>query len=324
MKKPFFSVVVPVHNKEPHIKRSIQSVLNQSFSEFEIIVIDDASTDGSISELEKFDDPRIRILRRNIPGPGGYAARNLGIEKAKSEWIAFLDADDEWESIHLDKYHGLIYNHSEIDFLVSGYENVFPSGNSKKIVANTYYQRFSKRGDHMLSLDDFLQAEISGAGPIWTSTVCVNGELIKNAGKFPAGKTNRGGDVDTWLRCIEMSKGTMWSNHIGARYFRNSINMVTKTSLGFGLCERETVAKLLKTYSGHSAKLLKKFSNMRTVNSWKNNVIVSGESGFSLFDKLYLSVNPIKNIFIIICSLFPPKMYLIIRNVVKSLNNKNQ
>lgn len=324
MKKTFFSVVVPIHNKEPHIIRSIQSVLNQSYSDFELLVVDDASTDGSLAELEKFNDQRIRILHRNTPGPGGYAARNLGIKKAKSDWITFLDADDKWEKYHLEKYYDIIQNNSEVDFLVSGYENVSPSDSGEVVIANSYYQKYSNHGNHKLSLDDFLLAEISGAGPIWTSTVCISKKLIQKSGNFPAGKTNRGGDVDTWLRCIEKSNGTTWSNHIGASYYRNSINMVTKTSLGYGVCERETVAHLLNTYSGYTAKLLKKFANMRTINSWKNNVIVSGKSIFPLFDKLYLSVNPVKNTFIIFCSLLPPYLYLIIRKVFKNLTNKNQ
>lgn len=323
MKKPFFSVVVPVYNKEPHIKRSIQSVLKQSFSDFELIVIDDASTDKSISEIKNFDDKRIRILSRDTPGPGGYAARNLGIEKAKSAWITFLDADDDWEENHLNKLHDIIRNFEDVDFLFSGYKNVFSSVNGQKVVANKYYQNNSVCGDHILSLDDFLQAEISGAGPIWTSTVCIRKNLIQQSGEFPAGKTSRGGDVDTWLRCIEKSNRTMWSSHIGARYYRDSVNMVTKTSLGFGECERETVAQLLKIYSGYTAKLLKKFVNMRTVNSWKNNVIVSGKPGFSLIGKLYISVNPIKNTFIIACSLLPPRLYLSIRYIYKSIYISN-
>lgn len=323
MKEPFFSVVIPVHNKEPHIRRSISSVLKQSFSNFELIVIDDASTDGSILELEKFDDQRIRILKRDTPGPGGYAARNLGIEKAKSDWIAFLDADDEWENIHLEKYHEIIHNYPEVDFLVSGYDNIFSSGNGKKINANRYYQINSNRGDHKLNLDDFLLAENSGAGPISTIIVCIRKNLIQSSDKFPAGKTNRGGDVDTWLRCIENSSLTIWSAHIGAKYYRDSVNMVTKKSLGSGVCERETVNRLLKYYSGKTANLLKKFANMRTVNSWKNNVIVSGKPEISLYDKLYLSVNPVKNTFIIFCSLLPPNTYLIIRKVFKKLTNKN-
>lgn len=83
--KPLFSVVIPVYNKKPHVQRSIISVLNQSFSDFELIIIDDAPTDGSLDEIKKFPDPRIRLLHRDKPGPGGYAARNLGVKVAQGE-----------------------------------------------------------------------------------------------------------------------------------------------------------------------------------------------------------------------------------------------
>jgi len=94
--KPFFSIVIPVHNKAPYLGRSIGSVINQNFTDFELILIDDASADRSLVEMQKFADPRIRILHRDAPGAGGYAARNLGVMEAKAEWVAFLDADDEW------------------------------------------------------------------------------------------------------------------------------------------------------------------------------------------------------------------------------------
>jgi len=104
---PFFSVVIPVHNKEPHLHNCIKSVLNQTFYRFEIIIINDASNDNSLNEIEKFHDYRIQIIHRKIPGPGGYAARNLGIKIAKAEWIAFLDADDEWTEDHLERMYTL-------------------------------------------------------------------------------------------------------------------------------------------------------------------------------------------------------------------------
>ena len=91
----FFSVIIPVGNKAPHLDRSINSVLNQSFKDFELILIDDATTDGSAAKLAGFTDYRIRLLKRSQPGPGGYAARNLGIKESRTNWIAFLDADDE-------------------------------------------------------------------------------------------------------------------------------------------------------------------------------------------------------------------------------------
>src|SRR5690606_35812327 len=61
----------------------------------------DASTDDGVEVVRGFDDPRIKLLHRQTPGPGGYAARNLAIEEATSEWIAFLDADDAWDAGHL-------------------------------------------------------------------------------------------------------------------------------------------------------------------------------------------------------------------------------
>jgi glycosyltransferase involved in cell wall biosynthesis len=97
------AVVVPVHNKRPHINRCLTSILSQTRPIDEIIVIDDASDDGSVGEIAKFADERIRLLKRPVPGPGGYAARNLGILQAKSDWIAFLDADDAWNPSHIEK-----------------------------------------------------------------------------------------------------------------------------------------------------------------------------------------------------------------------------
>ncbi len=99
--RPFFSVVVPVYNKAPHIQRSLGSVLRQTFSDYELIIINDASTDGSRDEILAFSDPRIRLFDRQVPGAGGYAARNFGIVRSRADWVAFLDADDEWDGGHL-------------------------------------------------------------------------------------------------------------------------------------------------------------------------------------------------------------------------------
>src|SRR5699024_9409054 len=112
-----FSVIIPVHNKLPHLERSIYSVLNQSFRNFELLLIDDASTDGSSEKLEEFNDPRIRMFKREKPGPGGYAARNLGIENAKYDWICFLDADDEWNLDYLMNIHDVITNNPDVELI---------------------------------------------------------------------------------------------------------------------------------------------------------------------------------------------------------------
>src|SRR4051812_21303164 len=96
------SVVIPLYNKAFHVARAIQSVLNQSYQDFEIIVVNDASSDGGEKIVQSFHDPRIRLLQRTIPGPGGHAARNAGIKDTTTSLIAFLDADDEYKPLFLE------------------------------------------------------------------------------------------------------------------------------------------------------------------------------------------------------------------------------
>lgn len=89
------SVVIPTHNRAGFLPTAIDSVLKQSFQDFEILVVDDASNDGTAEVRDKFNDSRIHWLRHDKP-KGGAAARNTGIIHSKGEYIAFLDDDDEW------------------------------------------------------------------------------------------------------------------------------------------------------------------------------------------------------------------------------------
>ncbi|MDD5303369.1 MAG: glycosyltransferase family A protein, partial [Elusimicrobia bacterium] len=101
-KTPKVSVVIPLYNKGPHIARALDSVLAQSVRDFEIVVVDDASTDGGAEIVRRHHDRRIRLVGRDKPGPGGHAARNAGIKAAAAPLIAFLDADDTWEPQYLE------------------------------------------------------------------------------------------------------------------------------------------------------------------------------------------------------------------------------
>lgn len=106
MKNPTISVIIPLYNKEPIIERTIKSVLNQSYSDFELIIVNDGSTDNSVEVVKRFDDDRIVLVEQENAGPS--AARNAGIKKAKGEWIVFLDADDELNDYALEHFIYLI------------------------------------------------------------------------------------------------------------------------------------------------------------------------------------------------------------------------
>lgn len=92
--KPYFSIVIPIFNREHLIRRSIESCLAQEFGDFEIIAVDDGSTDRSAEVISAFDDPRIKLLRHEV-NQGVSPTRNTGISGAQGEWIVFLDSDDE-------------------------------------------------------------------------------------------------------------------------------------------------------------------------------------------------------------------------------------
>ena len=99
---PKISVIIPYYNAEKYISRTIQSVLNQTCSDFEIILVDDGSIDRGVEICKAFNDPRIKIVRqanRGLPG-----ARNTGIRHAQCDYIALLDSDDLW-SPHKLNHH---------------------------------------------------------------------------------------------------------------------------------------------------------------------------------------------------------------------------
>lgn len=114
---PKFSIIIPVYNSEKYLERCLTSVLNQSFKDFEIIVINDASTDNSMDIIDKYKNKLKvhNVKKKNAVGPS--YARNLGIKKAKGEYILFLDSDDYYENDLLKKLNdNMNYNYDVIRF----------------------------------------------------------------------------------------------------------------------------------------------------------------------------------------------------------------
>ncbi|MCC9138545.1 glycosyltransferase family 2 protein [Pontibacter silvestris] len=219
--RPEFSVIIPVHNKLPHLERSVFSVLNQTFSSFELILIDDASTDGSSEKLLEFKDSRIKLLRRDVPGPGGYAARNFGVKHASYKWVCFLDADDEWELNVLDTLAEVIKDHPDVEILSWGW--VKAKGRQK--VIDAYSCKFKQEKIKPFTLTDFF----NGPPPMWTGGISMKKELLEKAGGFPEHGFKRGGDMDTWIRCLWHSNKSLRLTKPMTLYYMDSVNMVTKS-----------------------------------------------------------------------------------------------
>jgi glycosyltransferase involved in cell wall biosynthesis len=122
------SIVIPLYNKAAYVRRSLDSIAQQTFGDFEVLVVNDGSTDGGERIVAEYPDPRFRLINQSNAGPG--AARNRGVAEAQADWIAFLDADDEWlpeflaDSLAFAASYG-----DQVSAVTSGYLE-FPAGTS--------------------------------------------------------------------------------------------------------------------------------------------------------------------------------------------------
>lgn len=183
-----FSVVVPLYNKEQTVRRALDSVLNQSFEAFELIVIDDGSTDNSALQLSDIDDTRLRII--STKNGGVSRARNRGIEEARAEWIAFLDADDEWLPDFLSKVHRTIEAIPESEVVYSLSAEMY-DGKRLNLARSMYSAP---------TMIDYLQTvTFDATEEMNSSCVAVRKAAFHKAGRFPEG-VKLGEDTDTWLR----------------------------------------------------------------------------------------------------------------------------
>lgn len=186
------SIIIPLYNKENYIARTLNSVLAQTFQHFEVVIVNDGSTDNSVSEVEKFTDTRIRLIYQQNAGVS--AARNRGIEEAKYELIAFLDADDEWKPDYLQTQYGLYQKYPECSVYTCNYE--FCESNGK--ITPTLINKLPFRGTDGV-INNYFEVASCSHPPLWTSAVVVKKAAIQSIGGFPIG-IKSGEDILTWAR----------------------------------------------------------------------------------------------------------------------------
>ncbi len=216
----FFSVIIPLYNKADYIKNTIESVLNQTFTDYEIIIINDGSTDKSKDIILEYNDER--ILFYDQENQGASAARNLGIEKSKSNYIAFLDADDLWMPNHLETLKCLIQNYPNAGIFASRYQLIFKNGTK-------YIPKYNGiSGDFEGVIPDFFEKSLPY--PIATSSsIAIPKFVFETIGNFKT-SISSGQDVDMWIR-IALNYPVVFSNKITASYLHYIENSLSKTPI---------------------------------------------------------------------------------------------
>ena len=191
----FFSVILVTYNSSRYIEESISSVLNQTYKNFELIIIDDGSTDKTINIIKKFKDNRIKYKYQTNQGPS--KARNFGIKISKSRWICFIDADDYWNKNKLkvvNKFlsgNNLIYHklHKKVEF---------KKQNLHITQSKLQYSLFQKYIGSKIK-NPIAQNLLIYGNTIPTSSVVIRKKILKKIKSFDE-KLHIGEDYDLWLR----------------------------------------------------------------------------------------------------------------------------
>ncbi|ASG04747.1 MULTISPECIES: glycosyltransferase family 2 protein [Vibrio] len=187
--KILFSIVIPLYNKEEYIFTTLQSVLNQNFQSYEIIVIDDGSKDNSLSIVNCICNKRLKIFSQKNSGVS--EARNKGVDLANGQYVCFLDADDEMHPNYLKNLYSYIRS--------SGFKNIYFS--------NYLIEINGKQTPMMKDLpagkfENYLEMMISDISPVFTGAICIYKDAMSDI-RFPK-DIKFGEDLFVWFKLYSM------------------------------------------------------------------------------------------------------------------------
>lgn len=191
-----FSVVISLHNKEKYIQRCLFSVINQTYKNYEILVVNDGSTDNSVEKVTELKIENLRII--NQENLGASSARNKGVAEASNEWIAFIDGDDEWKPTFLEEIYCLAQTFPSCGVYATSYL-VVENGKTSSPVEYLPYQPGWK------GIIEDLYRDFRIFNPFNSSSVVVNKKYLDDVGGFPVG-VREGEDNITWLKLFQETK----------------------------------------------------------------------------------------------------------------------
>jgi len=191
------SVIIPLYNKGEYIERALESVFAQTFGGYEVIVVDDGSTDNGVNIVSQFRDNRLRVIRQANAGPG--AARNRAICESSSRYLAFLDADDEWMPRFLEKSIGILRKNPDCDLTASAYY----LGKEKRDISSMFRERGVTDGPWQVRKDMSARELVSAYYMFNSWAILCKRKVVESYGGFRSKQNcNYGEDTYLWLRVM--------------------------------------------------------------------------------------------------------------------------
>ena len=185
-----FSVIIPLYNKAPYVRKALESVFGQTYRDFECIVVDDGSTDNSLAVVkecvEQFRIYNFKFQILSQKNVGVAAARNNGVVKSKGEYVCFLDADDWWEPTYLEEMDRLIKEYPDAGIYASNYIYYKPGKTHVALKLERGYMNYP-------------EAYLHGEMPVWTGAACMSRKVFEEMGGFPMG-IKLGEDFLLWAK----------------------------------------------------------------------------------------------------------------------------
>ncbi|WP_437130560.1 glycosyltransferase family 2 protein [Peptostreptococcus russellii] len=248
MKEALVSIITPVYNAEKFIRETIESVQNQTYTNWEMLLINDCSTDSSAEIIKEkaAEDSRIKYIELD-KNSGAAITRNTGISKAQGRYIAFLDSDDIWKSDKLDKQLALI-KEKDIGFCFTSYRYVMQDGVPTNKVA---------RAPEKIDYNGLLKNTIIGC-----STVLIDREVM---GDFRMTNVRRGQDTATWLQLLKRTEyaygiyeDLVWYRVVDGSLSHNKWNAIKRTWNTYRNVEHLSLPKAMYVFVFYAYNALKK------------------------------------------------------------------
>jgi len=248
---PRFSIIIPLYNKEKHILDTLNSVLNQSFTDYEIIIVNDGSTDTSLEKITSLNYDKLIIFDRENQGVS--QTRNFAMRQAKGDYFAFLDADDLWHENHLHDLYNLINKHPDCGLYATNY--LFDYG--KKFIVYPDFPTLPQNKNWNGIVIDYFLASLKFR-IAWTSAISIPKSTIKTIGFFDEKITlGAGEDTDYWTR-IALKSTVAFTKKISVSYNVSAENRISNINTS-----KRNFMKLDKFYEEEKTNIsLKKFNDI--------------------------------------------------------------